>query len=118
MFNPVEDGVPTTVIHIRDKKPGDVYIGRAGKGEDGYFGNPHPVGQPCRLCDRTHQRGDAVEAYAKTFAQRIREDHQFRQRVWDLKGKTLVCFCAPHRCHGDVMAEWLNTELTDQKEKA
>ena len=33
----------TTVWHIRDRRPGDVYIGRAGKSEDGYFGNPFPL---------------------------------------------------------------------------
>ncbi len=29
----------TRVVNIR-KKAYDVYIGRAGKGQDGYFGNP------------------------------------------------------------------------------
>ena len=46
------------VIHIRDRKPGDVYIGRPGKGEDGYFGNPHVVGF-CKFCGVAHERGDA-----------------------------------------------------------
>ena len=32
----------TTVVNLFKNKY-DVYIGRAGKGQDGYFGNPFPL---------------------------------------------------------------------------
>ena len=33
----------TVVVNIK-KEPFDVYIGRAGRGQDGYFGNPFRMG--------------------------------------------------------------------------
>jgi ribA/ribD-fused uncharacterized protein len=97
----------TTVVHI--SQPYDVYIGRAGKGTDGFFGNPHPLNKPCPLCEGTvHARGEAIAAFAQDFAQRIETDPDFRQRVLALKGKRLGCFCKPRfACHGDVYVDWL-----------
>lgn len=97
----------TSVIHLHDRKPGDVYIGRAGKGEDGYFGNPHKVGY-CNLCKSTHARGEAVEAFRITFAKRLETDDEYTQHIHNLHGKRLACFCKPNACHGDVIAEYLN----------
>lgn len=28
-----------------------------------------------------------------------------------MKGKTIGCFCRPHPCHGDVIAEWLDAPV-------
>ena len=97
----------TSVIHIRDMKSGDAYIGRTGNGEDGYFGNPHPVGY-CELCKTKHARGEAVEAFRATFAARIETDEEYKQHVHNLHGKRLACFCHPAACHGDVIAAYLN----------
>lgn len=91
----------TQVIHVKDSKPGDVYIGRAGKGQDGYFGNPY------RLTDES-RRAEVIAKYAQHFQERLR-DPEFKRRVLELKGKRLVCFCAPKPCHGDVIAAWLNS---------
>jgi len=79
----------------------DVYIGRAGQGMDGYFGNPFP------LQDWQH-RGDTIEKYTKYFDNRIKTDPEFKKRILELKGKKLGCFCHPLPCHGDVIAAWLN----------
>jgi hypothetical protein len=32
-------------------------------------------------------------------------DEDYRTKVSELKGKTLICFCKPSLCHGDVLAE-------------
>ena len=96
----------TTVINIRHGAC-DVYVGRKGKGEDGYFGNPHPVGY-CRECKVVHDRDDAIKAYSVYFYKRINHDLEFRRRVLELKGQTLGCFCHPQPCHGNVIANWLN----------
>ena len=66
------------------------YIGRAGHGFDGYFGNPL----------RT------IEGYAEWCFDRLKHDSVFRERVRALSGKTLVCFCKPKRCHGDILAAY------------
>ena len=96
----------TKVVHLRKEKY-DVYIGRAGHGHDGYFGNQHPVGF-CKLCNTVHKRGEAVTAFETDFYERIRTDDEYRERIQALKGKTLGCFCKPASCHGDVIAEYLN----------
>ncbi len=93
----------TKVIHIRDSKPGDIYIGRAGKGHDGFFGNPFRL-------KSGESRGATIERYRAYFLKRIEEDKEFRRRVLELKGKRLTCFCKPHACHGDVIGEWLNSQ--------
>ncbi len=96
------------VIHIKDRKPGDVYIGRSGHGEDGYFGNPHPVGRYCQICGVVHDRADSIKAFKKYFWARIHRDPEFRERVLELKDKRLVCFCKPQACHGDVYKAWFD----------
>jgi hypothetical protein len=90
----------TVVVNIH-KEPFDVYIGRRGRGQDGYFGNPFRIGDGI-------SREDAVNRFQKYFAERIEKDSEFRRRILALKGKRLGCFCKPKACHGDVIAEWLN----------
>lgn len=104
----------TTVIHIRDAPPGwesnpdYAYIGRKGKGHDGYFGNPfgRPPGAPL---------GSTLGDYYQYLHDRMDEDQEFRHRVLALKGKTLVCFCRPKdgfkgniMCHGQVLVGMLD----------
>ena len=95
----------TTVVNIY-KEPYDVYIGRAGKGKDGYFGNSHVVGF-CKICNKIHNRGEAVDAFRVDFKKRIEYDSVFKERLKELKGKRLGCFCKPLACHGDVYVEYL-----------
>lgn len=98
----------TTVVNLR-KEAYDVYIGRAGKGQDGYFGNPHTMGMVyCAYCKGSHDRTDAIATYKKEFLKRIQTDKEFRRRVLTLRGKRLGCFCKPQDCHGDVIKEWLD----------
>lgn len=102
----------TKVVNIRSL-PSDwrskreyVYIGRAGHGLDGKYGNPFRLSP-------TESRGSTIERFRDWLWTRIQTDGQFRQDVMVLAGKTLVCFCAPEPCHGDVLAraaEWLEHE--------
>jgi hypothetical protein len=100
---------PTRVVHIADE-PYDVYIGRAGHGQDGTFGNPCVPGQPCPECGATH-RGPAstLVCFAQYFLRRVEADPTFRTQVLMLRGKTLGCFCRTSACHASVIATWLNT---------
>ncbi len=95
------------VVNIRDL-PGDwehdtniVYIGRRGRGHDGYFGNPFRIqpGTP---------RGSSIQKYSNYFYGRIEQDPEFKAAIHNLKGKTLACFCAPLPCHGNVIARYLD----------
>lgn len=87
----------TAVVNIyRDAY--DAYIGREGKGQDGTFGNPF----------HGPDRARNIADYKAYFYERLRKDHEFFVKVRQLRGKRLGCFCAPKRCHGDIIAEYLN----------
>jgi hypothetical protein len=97
----------TKVINIKnapvgwENNPRYVYIGRVGKGQSGYFGNPFKVG-------RGEPRGTTIDKFRKYFLERVKNDTEFKGRVGELHDKILVCFCSPRPCHGDVIAEFMN----------
>lgn len=78
-----------------------MYIGRAGKGQDGYFGNPFRLKQDMI-------RGGTLAGFREYFYRRLMNDAEYRRRVHELQGKTLGCFCKPHPCHGDIIKEYLD----------
>lgn len=104
----------TRVANITAGDEFDVYIGRPGKGQDGFFGNPHEIGL-CLTCSGAgsptaavyHTRLGAIDAFCKYFAQQL-EDPTYRTRVLKLRGLRLGCFCRPRLCHGDIIAAWLD----------
>lgn len=74
--------------------PGAVYIGRG-----------LPWGNPARIVRGVVSRAEAVEAFH--FYLDSRPDLVERIRT-ELRGKDLVCFCAPAACHGDIILEIAN----------
>jgi len=92
----------TTVVNIRTSNY-DVYIGRQGRGHDGYWGNPFTIGK-----DGDRQR--VLSLYFAYFRNRMIDDPEFLSRLQKLIGQRLGCFCAPLPCHGNAMAEYLNIE--------
>ena len=89
-----------TVVNLY-KSPYDVYIGRAGKGKDGYWGNPYDL--------LSYTREESLQFFQEYFFQRIEEDPEFAKRLHDLRGKSLGCFCSPKPCHGHIIAEYVNS---------
>ena len=90
-----------TVVNKKTHKPtsNDVYIGRPS-----IWGNPYVIGH----------RGDrnAVVARYRTYMRsRILRYPHMMKLLLGLKGKNLVCYCAPQACHGDVL-EALIEEMT------
>ncbi len=97
----------TRVVNLYKEKY-DVYIGRPGKGQNGYFGNPYRIGEMCSRCGELHKTGgDTLKCYKEYFYERIENDQEFYNNVCNLYGKTLGCFCKPKPCHGDLIVEWL-----------
>lgn len=99
-------------VHNLYKTPGwekdtnYVYIGRPGKGRDGYFGNPIKPKAGATA-------GSTLEEFETYARKRIALGGTYARRVKELWGKKLVCFCSPKPCHGDVLAklcEELNTK--------
>jgi hypothetical protein len=71
--------------------PGAVYVGRPTK-----WGNPYKVGPD----------GDHAEVVRKFRAYICADDLIFE--IGELRGKDLVCWCAPAPCHADVLLELAN----------
>lgn len=97
--NPGEAMNPTRVVNLR-REAYDVYIGKAGKGQAGTFGNPFWVNDEAR-------RDEVIAKFKTYFLERIAGDPEFRGQVLALKGKRLGCFCVPKRCHGQVIVDFL-----------
>lgn len=81
----------------------DTYVGRAGRGFDGYFGNPFTL----RPGD---DRGATIERFREYAQDRMFRDPEYRERVRALHGRRLFCFCAPQACHGEVLLELAKAE--------
>ena len=64
-----------------------VYIGRPSK-----WGNPFVIGKD----------GDRETVVSK-FAEYILSNGCLMKQLHELKGKDLVCYCAPELCHGDIL---------------
>ena len=72
--------------------PGAIYIGRGGP-----WGNPFIIGRD----------GDRVEVIALYKAWLLRQPHLL-ERLHELRGRDLVCWCKPAACHGDTLLELAN----------
>jgi len=110
----------TTVVNIANDSC-NVYIGRGIKhlanlltdvirpGEEGWLGNPHPIGQ-CEICNENHTRDECIEKFKDDFYKKITNDHLFRKSVLALNGKLLGCYCKPEACHGDIIKQWIDKQ--------
>ncbi len=70
-----------------------VYIGRPSA-----YGNPFEIG-------RDGTREEVIETY-RDYVENYPELKAFIEQ--NLRGKDLVCFCAPKACHGDILLEIAN----------
>ena len=88
VLNKREVGVPV----------GAIYIGRGSK-----WGNPFRIGPD----------GDRAAVIAK-YAGWLRDQHHLLRALDELRGRDLVCFCAPLACHGDLLL-WLANVTRDER---
>lgn len=84
--------MPRVLNKYRDEIPDDaVWIMRPSK-----WGNPYHV--------KTYGRGRACELYR----QRLLRNEKLFAQLEELRGKDLVCCCAPAPCHGDILIALAN----------
>lgn len=86
--------------HVSEIPEDAVYVGRGSK-----WGNPFPI-------TRDHTRADVLamhEAWLKT-------QHDLLRAIHELRGKYLVCFCAPQPCHADLLLRLANGTRQDMIE--
>jgi hypothetical protein len=74
-----------------------------------YIGRPSIWGNPFHIDnnDPTKTRELAVEAHKKWL---FNGPNPVLNKIPQLKGKDLVCYCAPLACHGDILLEIANKE--------
>ena len=92
--------IKTSVVHnLHDDF--DVYIGRQVPEREirgSKWGNPFVM-----LDESDTERERVVDAYRDWIV----TQPQLMSCLEDLRGKRLGCWCAPRRCHGDVLVELL-----------
>jgi hypothetical protein len=81
-----------------------VYIGRPSK-----WGNPFSHMADTLAEFRTESRDEAVSKYREWL---LTQPELLAAVVAELAGKDLVCWCAPKKCHGDVLLEIANRSAT------
>lgn len=84
VLNKRRDGVPS----------GAVYVGRPSK-----WGNPFAIGRD----------GNRDEVIAK-YRDRLLARPDLLAQLSELRGRDLVCWCAPAHCHADVLIELANAD--------
>ncbi len=88
VLNKREHGIPARAI----------YIGRGSK-----WGNPFRIGPD----------GDRATVIAK-YEEWIADQHNLLRALDELRGRDLVCFCAPLPCHGHVLQKLANASREEQ----
>ena len=91
----------TRVIHIRDvpsgwKKDDQNFV---------FIGRPSKWGNPFHLTD--FGRDESILRFTTWFRERLGTEPGLWLELRELRGKTLVCFCTPKPCHGDVMTRMM-----------
>lgn len=77
--------------------PSYEYIGRGS-----YWGNPYS------MYEEGDDREEVIRKYKYDFDYE-KFPNKEKSEVYKLAGKRLGCFCKPRACHGDVLAEYLNS---------
>jgi hypothetical protein len=72
----------------------DVYVGRPSK-----WGNPYAIG-------RDGTRDEVIALYERWLL----KQPQLVAELHELREKTLGCWCAPSRCHAEVLARYANDD--------
>lgn len=91
--------------------PNDVYIGRGSP-----YGNPYSHMSNTTALYRVANRDEAVDKYREYILEEREWNQELANNLNELAYKAdgkdinLVCFCAPKRCHGDVLKELLESE--------
>jgi hypothetical protein len=86
----------TKVVNVDKKESYDIYIGRGSN-----WGNPYAIGFD------GDDRDEVIRKYKYDFDRGFLKAS--KEQLLSLKGKTLGCHCKPFACHGDVLADYLNS---------
>jgi len=101
--------IPKVLNKQKDFIPKDaVYVGRPSK-----WGNPWRIGERHPADGHRLTRKEVIEIHRNSIHQMLtanREDGTIILDLSELRGKDLVCWCAPLSCHADILLELANQE--------
>lgn len=116
------------VVNIKDKHKymgTTVYIGRSK-----VLNGPSPLGNPYSHLENTvaqfkaKDRDEAVDFYSVWLTKKLQQKDKAvvdeMNKIYKLAKQgdvTLVCHCAPLRCHGDVIKSIIDAVIKQKKEK-
>ncbi|OBQ55188.1 DUF4326 domain-containing protein [Halodesulfovibrio spirochaetisodalis] len=100
IFSPI-----TRVINI---KKDEKYLALKDTEDYEYIGRGSYWGNPYSMYEEGEDRDSVMQKYRYDF-----ENDKFlnksKEEVFKLHGKWLGCYCKPEACHGDILAEFLNS---------
>lgn len=106
----------------QERQPITIYVKnkKTYKGKGVYIGRPSSLGNP--FTEREHGRDKAIKLYKDWLLGEGMESPAVRDAFDELvdtaksqRELTLICWCAPKACHGDVLAALICEELHRQK---
>lgn len=86
------------VVHCKKDKY-DVYIGRPS-----IWGNPFSHKEDTLAKFKVSSRKEAIEQYEHYLL----NNKMLMEKLFELKNKTLGCFCSPKSCHGDILKKYVD----------
>ena len=71
--------------------------------ENSIWANPYKINDSTGIT-----RNDVLEKYRTYIIQKIENNYELKQKLLQLKGKILGCWCKPDGCHGDILVELID----------
>lgn len=90
--------MPVINKHHGNIPPGAIYIGRGSR-----WGNPFSHLPHARNTILVKTRDEACDKHEAWLRQEVKEGRVTLEDLAALHGETLVCYCAPQRCHGHTL---------------
>jgi hypothetical protein len=104
----------STIVVNKKYSNYDVYIGRSCSNKF-HYGNPFTHIVESKLASVfVESRAESINCFRQWLEGNRWKDVEPDRRIWilenlkSLKDKRLGCFCSPHPCHGDVLAEMVD----------
>jgi hypothetical protein len=89
-----------------------------------YIGRGSPLGNPFPINPK-QDRDKVCEMYSEYFHTQMKDKqspvYKEMARIWRIvrtgQKIALICYCSPHRCHGDSLKEFLEYYIHNHKPK-
>ncbi|MCK0769984.1 DUF4326 domain-containing protein [Chromohalobacter canadensis] len=109
----IENSVPLRFINIAITRVINIkrepeYKGLKSTPEYEYIGRGSYWGNPYSMYEDGEDREEVIRKYKYDFVFE-KFPNKDKNEVYKLAGKRLGCFCKPESCHGDVLADFLNS---------